>query len=514
LPLRPRAQRSAALALSVALAVSSACGARGGPRAATPDAGALASLQRGLDALFLGPDLAHTTWGVRVESLDSGRVVYRLNDRKLLIPASSLKAVTLAAAAERLGWDFRFETRLETQAPLVDGTLAGDLFVVGDGDPSIVRNDDGVERGWSPVFDRWAETLTAAGITRIDGDLVGDDRGFDAERYGVGWAWDDFGFGYSAPIGALQYNESAVGIRMSPAATVDAPATVEVSDPDSGLSVEHEVRTGEAGSDVDIDLFRFPGTPVLHVRGSIPLGREPIVRLAAVEDPTIYFVTALGRALAAHGITVTGRARAIDRGTTSASADAGAPANPPARRVLATHRSAPLTDIGDRLMKVSQNLYAETLLKRIAPGPLRSWRSARAELDAVLDAWGLPDDERIIWDGSGLSRRNFVTPALLVGVFRRMAGDPAHATPFAATLPLGGVSGSLEDRMKGTPAAGNARAKTGSMSQVRTLSGYVTTAPGERLVYSIMANGFDVPSARIDEVTDRAVAMLAGFTGR
>jgi D-alanyl-D-alanine carboxypeptidase/D-alanyl-D-alanine-endopeptidase (penicillin-binding protein 4) len=506
--------------------------------------GSLAALRRQLDALFDGADFEDTSWGILVRSLRTGETFYANNPTKLMVPASSMKVVTLAATAERLGWDFRFDTRLGTSAPIEDGVVRGDVLVQGNGDPSIVRGDG----RWSPVFDTLAAQLASGGVTRIEGRLIGDDNAFEDRGYGVNWAWDDFAYDYSAPIGALQYDENTVGLRIAPGAEGQL-ARVDVADPAAGLSVTNEVMTVAAAQPTIIDYEPAPREGRVRVTGQIAVDAEPQLRLTAVDNPTLYFVRALRAALDSHGIQVVGEAVDIDdvghtvfapgaspaaSGTATSATTTSAVAQP--LHTLATHQSPRLLEIATRLMMVSQNLIAETFFKQLglvaaptlmlastaathsglatpASGPRVATAAAGRDAlnDILTNSWGLDARQFVIWDGSGLSRRDYISPLLLVTALTRMAQDPAHKDAFISTLPIGGRDGSLEYRMKGTPAEGNVRAKTGSMSQVRSLTGYVTTADGEPLAFSVIANGFTAPARRVDEAVDSAMDTLARF---
>src|SRR5262245_59265270 len=187
-------------AAAAAVAANLACHPK--PRPATGSVPpALIRLQHDIDSLLTAPALSHGFWGVLVKSLKTDETLFSLNADRLLMPASNLKIVTLAAAAERLGWSYRYETRVFASGPIEAGTLHGDLIVVGSGDPSIGGRDEAL----ASVFDTWAGELKALGIRRIEGGVVGDDRAFDEERLGPGWTWDDLGEGYSAGISALQF---------------------------------------------------------------------------------------------------------------------------------------------------------------------------------------------------------------------------------------------------------------------------------------------------------------------
>jgi D-alanyl-D-alanine carboxypeptidase/D-alanyl-D-alanine-endopeptidase (penicillin-binding protein 4) len=242
----------------------------------------------------------------------------------------------------------------------------------------------------------------------------------------------------------------------------------------------------------------------LELRGTIALGATPAALLVSVDNPTQFFVNALRAALIANGIDVRGSAVDIDDVR-----------DPPATRAtpVVSYQSAPLSTLAIRLMKVSQNQYAETLLKTVgaAPGVVPAaaagWRAAQA----IFERWGVAPDALIQRDGSGLTRYDFVTPDALVTILTHVARDPRLKDPFEASLPVAGRDGTLANRMKGTPAEGNARAKTGSMTAVRGTSGYVTAADGEPLVFAILVNNYDAPGATIAAAEDAIIVRLAQF---
>jgi len=469
---------------------------------------AVALLRHELAAVFNAPIFAHATWAVVVESLPTGEVLYELNRSKLMMPASNMKIVTMAVAAETLGWDYRYETQLVSAAPVEAGVLQGDLVVVGSGDPSI----NGRYGAPARVFEKWADQLSAAGVTAIDGRIIGDDNRFDDDHLGPGWSWDYLAYGYAAPVGALQFRESIATLAIAPGTAPGLPILASLDSADAGLSVINRAVTGASGSRSVLDYRRLPGQSALEVRGSLPVGAAQATRTVAVDNPTKYFVESLRTVLRGRGIDVRGEAVDIDELKTVGATHASP--LPDGVRVLARHASAPLADIGTLLMKVSHNLYAESLLKTVGatrgPGSVESGRAVAHE---VLGRWGVKPDTYVLADGSGLSRYNYVTAGTISAVLRRMYEDPRHRAAFAATLPVAGRDGTLSNRMKKTRAAGNARAKTGSIANVRSLSGYVWTRSGEPIVFSIIANDFVVPSATIDYAVDLAVEILANFTG-
>ena len=459
-------------------------------------------LRRDLRGIFSAPTVDHGLWSVAVHSLKRGETLYSSNSFRLQVPASNQKVLTTAVAAERLGWDYRYTTQVYAMGPIAGGQLDGDVIVVANGDPTI--NPRHPQR-WA-AFDDWATQLAAKGIRVISGHLIGDDNAFAEPGWGLGWSWDDFALGYGAPVSALQYNENQVEVLVGPALEAGQRPIVSVSPPGSGLTIDYQVITAPAGADSNISLERIPGTTVLTVRGQVAVGATPIRDTAAVPNPTIFYLNALREALSRHGIIVGGSTIDID--------DVARPLDRSRATLLLEEQSASLTEIIDATNKWSRNLYAETLLRSLSPpGPPATTEAGLKVLRDTLRSWGVSNDYYLARDGSGLSRYDYLTPDALIGVLTYLWLNPALAENFRSTLPVAGVSGSLANRMKGTPAEGRVFAKTGSMSQVRSLAGYVVTADGEPLVFAFMVNGFRVPQREIDAAMDRALLRLVRFKG-
>jgi D-alanyl-D-alanine carboxypeptidase/D-alanyl-D-alanine-endopeptidase (penicillin-binding protein 4) len=475
-------------------------------------------LRTELASTFQSP-AASALWAVKVQSLESGEVLFEQNAHTLVMPASNMKIVTMAVAAERLGWDYRFPTTIETAGRIENGSLFGDLVVVGHGDPTI--SDRGGPR--TRVFEGWADRLRELGIQRVEGRLIGDDNAFDDDTPGEGWPWDDLSAGYAAAASALQFNENVTSVIVHTGGEPGQAADVRVEPSFPGLGLRPSVTIAPAASTPNLVVVREPFSPFITVTGTVPKAERDYVRNVTVYNPTDFYVYALRDSLTAKGVPVSGGAHDID--TAERYTDGRFEAATP-RRVLFTHLSPPLSEIGVPFMKVSQNLYGETLLNaiglQVGLEPCvhtfeiacrgRAVEAGRKIYEQILTTWGVPSSEFIIGDGSGLSRYDYLTPNLLVTVLRRMARDPRHAALFDATLPIMGKDGTLARRLRGTRAEGNVHAKTGTISNVRALSGYLTTAGGERLVFSIIANNFKAPSAVIDGIADQAIERLVNFT--
>ena len=478
------------------------------------------ALRADLARTFASPEVDHALWAVKVQSMETDEVFYSLNPRTLVMPASNMKIITTAVAAERLGWDYRYETQLLASGPVERGRLRGDLIVRGSGDPTINaptgEKDEKEEQG--SVFDAWADQLRAAGINGIDGRIIGDDDAFDDEGRGKGWAWDDLPYGYATPGGALLHHDNVVELVVQAGRVPGAPVSIELRPTGSGLVLVNRVMTSPTDGDFTLQLRRMPGQPTLAVTGRVPAGTEPFTQTASVDNPTEFFVRALRETFVSHGIEVNGPAVDVDtiaaaRGPENQDHRSDIPVSGSVDHVLVSHLSPPLSEIATALMKPSQNLYAETLLKTVGAGAGPGTTEAgRESVREVLTAWGIPPDAYIIADGSGLSRYNYVTAGALVTVLQKMHDLPRHAAAFEATLPLAGRDGTLDSRMKGTLAEGNVRAKTGFLANVRALSGYVSTRDDELVAFAIIANNFDVPPQVIDDLIDRAVERLANFS--
>ncbi len=461
-------------------------------------------LRRDLRAIFAEKTVDHGLWSISVQSLKWGETLYSYNSFRLQVPASNQKLLTAVVAAERLGWDYRYTTRVFATGPISgDGTLDGDLVVVSNGDPTI--NPRHPQR-WA-AFDDWAKQLAAKGVRLVGGQLIGDDNAFAEPGWGLGWAWDDIAHGYGAPVGALQYNENQVELLIGPGLEAGARAVISVSPPGSGLTIDHAVVTAAAGAESGVTLERIPGSPILKVRGQVAAGAAPISTFAAVPNPTLLYLNALREALARHGIFVGGHSLDID--------DLRTPPDMSKATQLIEDRSAPLSEIIDVTLKWSRNLHAETLLRSIAPpGEPATAEGGLKNLAETLRKMGISPEFYLARDGSGLSRYDYLTADALIWLLTYTWLDPGLGETFRAALPVSGVTGNIAQRLKNTPAHGRVWAKTGSMSQVRSLSGFIVTAEGEPLVFAFMVSGFRVPSREIDAAMDKALLRLVEFTHR
>ena len=450
-----------------------------------------ARLGAAFSARFAAAD-ATALWAVRLERLGSRAALASHNEDRLVLPASNMKIVTLAAAATRLGWDYRFRTHLYGAGVRDRHVLHGDLVVVGGADPTIGRGEDPLA-----TFRGWAQQLRAQGLRRVDGDLVGDAARYGEEWLGDSWSWEDLPAGYSAPYSGLTFNENVVRLRITPGPLEGAPLVVTATPVAWGLHLNPQGTTARAGQPATLSVSRGLGSSVIDITGAMPAGAAPVDRVVSVSDPARYFLGALRAALAEAGIEVRGNTRVAARPDVSS-------ATP-----LLVHESAPLSEVAQRFMKASQNLYGEVLLRVLSASAAResSPAGARSVLQDSIAAMGVPTGSVQGLDGSGLSRRDFVTARAITTLLQVMARPP-HRAPFKASLPVAAADGTIAGRFKQSPCAGRLFAKTGTLSHARALSGYITSASGNEFVFSVIANNFLAPSRDIDAVVEGALALV------
>jgi serine-type D-Ala-D-Ala carboxypeptidase/endopeptidase (penicillin-binding protein 4) len=472
----------------------------------------LSALQERLKAHVAHSRFERAAWGIKVVSLETGKVLFEHDAEKLLKPASNAKLYTGALMLDRFGPDHRMKTSFyATTPPDSEGTLRGDLIVFGRGDPSFAARFAGTN-AMAPLMN----AIHSAGIKRIEGSLVGDESYFRGAPFGAGWAWADLQYYYGAEVSALTMEDNVVDLVFKPGANAGDPARIFSKQENGWLVWSNRTVTVTNGGPRSIQLYRPIGANVVYASGTLPLNDPGYASAMTVGHPAGFFVHMLGRALAVQGVEITGGEKtvnALDRELT--------PLDIATRLEIAAVESRPMRELVDQMMKPSQNLYAQLLLLYAGANHFRAAafesteQAGLAALSEFLGQFGVPPGSVLLEEGSGLSRGALLAPSATVRLLEKMHHHE-HAEVFRRTLPLAGVEGTLRNRMHGTAAAGNARAKTGSLRYVSTLSGYVTTAAREPLAFSIMLNNYHTASAAISgrNQVDAVLVMLAEFTGR
>ena len=489
------------------------------------------------------PDLVRAHWGIDVEDQESGKTLYSLNADQLFLPASNAKLFTTATALSLAGPDYKFRTTIEGTGPVdAAGRLHGDLVIVGRGDPNIsgrvLPYALKTERRppYTQVLEDLANQVAERGIKKVEGDIIGDDTFYAPERYGEGWARDDLQWSDGAPVSALSFNDNVLFLNIQPGAH-DGDKAVVTLEPETGYyQVENRVMTIAPGMARKIGVHHDPDAKALVVWGWLPEGDPGVSEALAVDDPAELTAELFRGLLEQRGITITGKTQArhgdlaqffdqipelpvsaagrrdccMNQPTTVSSPDpASDPAASPAITVFAEHDSLPFIEDVRVINKTSQNLHAELALRLAGKlgGAGGSFEGGESAVKSFLLQAGLREEEFVLLDGSGLSRRDLVTPAAVTRLLVYARHQP-WGEAYEESLPDGGVDGSLSDRFVNSPAVGLIHAKTGTLSHVSALSGYGQTLKGRRFVFSIFCNNYNLPPAKVVPAIDAVVKLL------
>jgi len=488
--------------------VSSAAGQAAGP----PDT--LAELRARIDALVNAPRFSRALWSVKVMSLTTGKTVYENHGDRLMSPASNTKLYTGALALDTLGGDYQMATPVyATVAPDDFGRINGDLIIAGRGDPSWKATNF-----WDN-FAPFVAVLTNVDVHHVTGNLVVDDTFFQGPPTGGSWSVEDLEDSDGAEISALSLEDNTAEIHVLPGTNISAVCALTLSPPDTQIILVNLTKTIAPGGSGDLErrsleARKLPGSKTFYVFGELPLGGKGEELDIPVPEPAVWFGSALKEALAQNGIIVDGKVQCLAWPDT-------APWNETKLAKLGEAKSPPLRDLIRGFMKPSQNLETDLVFEHVGelsrkansrPGQ-SSEGLAVAALERFLRDKRIPDDVHFD-EGSGLSRNNLTSANATTALLAVMSTN-RWARDYFNALPIAGVDGTLRSRMRNTPAFQNVRAKTGTLRWANSLSGYVTTAAGEKWVFSLMLNRYDAPP-RINRTgeLDSIAVMLAGFSGR
>ena len=465
--------------------------------------------QRADEALSAaGPDKG--AWGVLVSDANSGQVLYARNPDAFFMPASNAKLFATALALATLGPDYRVRTTVASSGTIdASGVLIGDLILTGRGDANLSNRkfpyDRKEEREGPPekVLAEFASAVAARGVKEVTGDLIADDSMFQHEKFPSGWLVDDILWSYGAAVSAIAVNDNTFTLDLHPGAHEGDPARYDAGLAADFYTVENSVLTSARGSEEKLAVVRDPGSRVIQLSGSMPLDAQPRRLTIAIEDPAEYAASLLARLLESRGVKIDGHSRA--RHAAATPVDSAAP-----QTVLAEHTSVPLSDDIRLTNKSSENLHAELLLLLAAheKAGARNYEDALKFASAFFKSAGIADGDVVLSDGSGLSRKDLVTPRAIVQLLRYASTQP-WGELYRSTLPVAGEDGTLSDRMKNTPVAARVFAKTGTIGHGNSLSGYATTIRGERLLFSILGNNNNLHAQDANKVIDAiCVAMV------
>jgi D-alanyl-D-alanine carboxypeptidase/D-alanyl-D-alanine-endopeptidase (penicillin-binding protein 4) len=466
-------------------------------------------LEHRIDALVESSAAARAFVGIHAVQLSTGKVLYRRNEDRLFLPASNMKLFTSALALLRLGSDHKFTTLLMRDS-------SGDLRLVGSGDPSMSGRAFPYDKDATPgpglkAIEDLAEQAVKGGLQRIDGDVVGDDRAYPWAPYAPSWTQDDALREYGAPVSALTLNENVLTLVIRPGAHAGDVAQVLIDPPIEYYAIDNRLVTVGLKSESKIRVSRLPGSRQIELWGSVPANspniRESIREAIAIDDPALYAACALYEALVRRGVAISGRPVAKHR----TSFDDNELSNGEA---IASRTSPPLVELLQVMDKVSENLFAELMLREV--GLAKRHQGTREaglkELDALISEMGGGKDDARIEDGSGLARNAMVTPRLITRLLAFMNSLKVR-DEWLSLLPIGGEDGTLRRRFADSkdgpkPGANLIRAKTGSLSRALALSGYAESKTYGRVAFSILMNDFAAPPSEVRALIDKITMTL------
>ena len=501
----------------------------------------LETLRERLQTHLSQPRFSSAQWGIKVVSLKTGETVFELNPSKFVSPASTAKLYTAALALDRLGGDYRIRTSVYASVrPDAVGTIKGDLLVYGRGDPSMAARLNGGD--YYKPLEPLINALVEAGVRRIEGDLIADESYFTGPPFGSGWQWNDLQWYYGAEVSALSLNDNSLDLFVRPAEKAGLPCRVTTGPATSFVTLMNRTKTVAAGGTTRVAVYRPVGGNIIYVSGTVAVGDRGYSGAIAVHEPAGLFANLLKDGLAQRGIVVKGRARVVDWKFREVT-----PLDQAKLIELASVESLQVKDIVREMLKPSSNLIAQLMLLQVgarastvveakSPESTESVQTQPQQPDAFIttEAFGIRElnlflsqaginrGEVLLEEGAGLSRRDLVTPGSTVELLRYMSKHRWYEV-YLKAMPVAGEDGTLQNRMRGTIAAGNARAKTGTLQFVNALAGYVTTAAGEELAFAIALNNYSpaavasrssTPAGSSRDEVDAIVVMLASLSGR
>ena len=470
-------------------------------------------LTRRINGGIDGSQFAAARWGISAVSLSSGAVLYQRDADHVFTPASNMKIYTTGVALDLLGADYRWRTSVYAkEQPGASGTIQGDLILYGRGAPDLVSRSQDANKG---SLAKLADDLYGRGIRRVEGNVIGDESYFRGDSVGDGWQWTDMQWYFGAEASALSVDENQIDVNLIPSSKNGEPPVVRTSDVDSYVTLENRMVTSERGERTTIGLHRGLSDNNIEVWGEFAPGSKGFGARLSVHSPALWAAKMFLDVLRRRGIVITGQAQARDsRQPRSQRFD-------PSQAVeLAVLSSQPLSEIARKTNKESNNLYAELILRTLGrergemleqPEQVGRERGDDETGLAVIRLWltraGISTDRIALHDGCGLSRLDLVTPEATVQLLLSLSKTASSQT-FRQSLPIAGRDGTLGGRLKSV--SDRVSAKTGSLTYVNSLSGYLTTEEGEQVAFSIMCND-QISRGNATVLIDEITALLASF---
>lgn len=458
-----------------------------------------ASFQNKLQTFFNVPELVGSSIGFHLINVSTGQEIATWDADRILIPASTLKVLTTATALGMLGQDFRFETYLEHTGKLEGGVLTGDLYITGNGDPTLGSSLTGRDAA-NLLLEEWQHALTMAGIREIRGAVRADISRLDGMDGMRSWLWEDLGNYYGAAPGALNFHENLYFLHFNQTKTIGKAPAIHSMEPEvPGLQFDNQVRTAETGTGDNAWIFGAPHQDRRTIRGTIPAGNQLFTIKGSLPDPPAFLAWALTQKLQSCGISVSGEP-SVSRELLQEK-----------RTKIHTHYSPRLEQIAAYTNRKSHNLFAEALLLRLSAkeGHVATYQESIRKLQSFWENAGLPGaTDLLIKDGSGLSMRNGLTARQLCHILYLTARHPDQFPGFINSLPVAGKDGTLKSFLVGTAAAGKVIAKSGSMDRVLGYAGFLEKEDGEWYAFTLLVNNFIGSSATVRRIIEEVLLTL------
>lgn len=466
----------------------------------------LRQLESAIEALDRDIDMRSASWGITVIDANTGEVLVNHNGRKSLATASTMKAITTSTALALLGEEFRFNTYLEYDGQIDEaGTLTGNLYIRGEGDPSLGSDRFDGANELNQLMIRWAKEIQAIGIKAINGQIIGDGSAFSTQIIPGKWNWEDMGNYYAAGAGGLNINENLYQLVLKPGPSEGAETSVLRTIPTmQSLTFTNELKTGRRGSGDNAYIYGAPYTQLAYIRGTIPAGVASFTIKGSIPDPALFCAERLSDELTKCGI------RLNQPPTSVRLLQAQGKRKFTSRKPIYTHSSPTLREIVYHTNMKSVNLFAEALAIQVGKAQGKIPNTANG-IDAIEDYWkskGIDIKGMYLRDGSGLSSNNVVSTYQMAGILQKMRSQQGF-NAFYASLPVAGKSGSLKSMLRGTAAEGRLRAKSGYISAVRSYTGYVTTVNGRELTFAVIANNFSCGAGAMRRKLEVLMAKMA-----
>lgn len=460
------------------------------------------TFQQQIEEIINNPALHHAFTSIQLEEYPTEDVIYSLNPEKLMVPASNLKLFTTISSLILLGPDYHYRTYLYRDGSIDNGILTGNLYLKGSGDPTLSTQID--SENYFNLFQVWTDSLKSLGIRQIDGTIVGDDNAFDDLGLGSDWSWGDLSYYYTAQSSALSFNDNCIDLIIVPDDSIGMNARIMTKPLENYLKIINNIYTVSGDSVTKIDFYRHLGGERVILNGMIAIDADTIKERIPVDNPTNFTLNAFKVILEKNGISINSLSDLDDMPFQCPDYDK--------MHLICVHESIPLSQIVKTINKYSQNFYAEQLLKTLGCELKRdgSAQSGIAVEKEWLNTIGINPEDLAVIDGSGLSHNNLVKSKHIVQLLRTIRNHQDWEI-FRESLSIGGQDGTLQYRLKDSNAVGHIYAKTGSMSNVRALSGFIRAVNGHEYIFSILINHYSASANEIENLLDRIVTLIYNY---